>query len=105
MNVLEALKALKDGYIVKLKLSDGHGKTLYYLQTFLHPLGDKAIVETALCNIRGDEDCPDALGSMDWEDLERMDLDAVESEDFVIISADDMIKEWRFYWSQEQDNL
>lgn len=99
MNILEALKEVENGSIIRGKLPSG---VFYLLQTTLFPFGEKEIIK--ICVDAEYMERPEEIKDLATEDTERMPLSAVTSNNYRISSLEEMLHEIQTAWDLENDN-
>jgi hypothetical protein len=98
MNILEALKAVKDGKIIKTKI----GEVYFILQSVLLPFEEKQIQKIDLNECAYKKNCPLSISDLHYEFLENICIEALDRRDYSMVTPEEMMEEIQNKWKENQ---
>lgn len=99
MNILEALKEVADGNVVRGKIPT---EAFYILQTTTVPFGDKEIVRIEVSEFYKQR--PEEIKDLSRESFENISMSAVVSNNYRVSSLEEMLHEIQKEWDLNEDD-
>lgn len=97
MNILDALKEVENGAVVRGKIRT---EVFYILQTNLAPFGDKEVVKVEVNEDYNQK--PEEIKDLIRESFENISMSAVVSTNYRISSLEEMLCEVQRAWDLEE---
>lgn len=99
MNILEALKEVENGNVIRGKIPT---EVFYILQTTLSPFGEREVVRIEVSDFYKQR--PEEIKDLSRESFENISMSAVVSNNYRVSSLEEMLNEIQREWDLDEDD-
>lgn len=100
MNILEALKCVDEGEIVRYEQKT---QVWFIIQATFEPIGDKSIIRIRADAAESFDECPKNLNGIDYAAVDDVCLDSIRSCSYKTVTFEEMMAEIQEHWKSEND--